>query len=259
VSTLSGGTRIREWLVLTTIARLLVATGVIVCLSLSACDGGGTSKVPPPNPSQLGLRSPPPKLVNACHDLATKKQTAATPGATVGPLPADTALALVYCPPAIPRGDLTLGSVGPFGRGDTHTYYISALSPSLPHPYIKRARKKGEDYPPAGHWVVSATRPPSDQRSFLREEGAHRVGRENVNGVSATVLLVPSGAAAEDSGHAVVYWQFHGVGYTASVHGYTNRGVAEAMARALISEMLRCPSTAGSDSGCQLVIPTSAR
>jgi hypothetical protein len=174
--------------------------------------GGGTSTVPAPDPSQLGLRSPPAKLVNACHDLATNK------------LPADTSLPLVYCPPAVPRGDLTLVSVGPFGRGDTHTYYINVLSPSLPHPYIERARKKGTDYPPPGHWLVSASRPPSDQRSFLRDEGARRVGSEEVGGVSATVQLVPSGAAAEDSGHAVVYWQFHGVGYTASVHGHTNRG-----------------------------------
>jgi hypothetical protein len=209
--------------------------------------GGGTSTVPAPNPSQLGLRSPPTKLVKACHDLATNK------------LPADTSLPLVYCPPAVPRGHLTLGYVGPFGTGDPKTYAFNALSPSLPHPYIARARREGKDYPPAGHWVVSASRPPSHLRSFLRSEGAHRVGSEEVNGVSATVLLVPSGAAAEDSGHAVVYWQFHGVGYTASVHGHSNQRVAKAMARALISEMVRCPSAAGSQSGRELVIPTSVR
>src|SRR6478672_1907805 len=139
--------------------------------------GGGTSTVPAPDPSQLGLRSPPAKLVNACHDLAAGKLPADTSVHALK-LPADTSVPLVYCPPAVPRGNLTLDYVGPFGRGDTHTYYIDALSPSLPHPYIERARKEGKDYPPAGHWLVSASRPPSDQRSFLRNEGAHRVGSE---------------------------------------------------------------------------------
>jgi hypothetical protein len=210
-------------------------------------DGGGTSTRAVPTPDHVGLGSPPAELVSACRKLATKD------------LPRRTSLPLVYCPPAIPRGRLRIEYAGPFGRGDTKTYFINAVSPSLPHPYVRRAREKGKGYPPPGHWLVAAWRPASELRAFLRREGARRLGVEQIERVSATVLLVPPGAAAQDSGHAVVFWQLHGVGYTASVHGHINEGVAKAMARALVSEMARCPTDAASRPGCQLVFPTAAR
>lgn len=143
-------------------------------------------------------------------------------------------------------------------RGHSHLF-PQRPEPVAPHPNIRRAHKTGKDYPPPGHWLVAAWRPPSGLRSFLRSEAARRVDTEQVSGVSATVLLVPPGAMAQDSAHAVVVWRLQGVGYAASVHGHTNEGIARAIARALISEMVRCPRAATSEPGCHLAIPTSAR
>jgi hypothetical protein len=223
------------------VACLVVLAG---WAAASGCgDGSGTTtSIPGPSPARLELRAPPSALVKACRKFA-----------------AATELSVVYCPPAIPRGTLTIDSAGPFGTGEKNTYFINALSPSLPHPWVRRAREEGRSYPPPGHWVVAAWRPASDLRSFLGSERARPVGSELVQRVKATVLLAPAGAAAEDAGHAIVLWRRHGVGYTASVHGHVNEPVARAMARALILEMVRCSGSGVSEHSCRLAMAASTR
>jgi hypothetical protein len=221
-------------------ARSIVLAAILGFAASGCGSDTSTTSTHPSSGSQLSLRAAPRDLVHACKVAATK-----------------VTLPVVYCPPRVPSGQLIVGFHGPFGTGDLRSYVVSAESHSLPAPYVRKAKRQGQPYPPPGHWLVSAAKPPAKERSFIRKTDMGRqVATEMIDGVKAAIYLVPEGGMALDSGHVVILWTLGGIAYTMSVHSHVNRNVAEGMAQALISEMHRCPRSQLPRPRCALAIPT---
>jgi hypothetical protein len=226
--------------------RIAVANAVLLSLVLVAC--GGSSGAPAPTSTttpattaagitgstlnRLGLtRNPSPGVLHGCRRVAAR-----------------TKLDFVYCPPITPTGRAQPFESGSYGNDEPRTYVINFQSPSLPQPSSN-----------GGHWLVQAAKPPQlVATAFTSTMSAKVTGHFREAGVRATTLLKGGGEALE-ANHAIVRWQVRGVGYDLSVHGHPNAAQAEAMARALILEMVRCPGTTGSQQGCQLALPAGAR
>jgi hypothetical protein len=175
---------------------------VVTALGWVGCGGDGSTTTGIQHPALVPASA---TLIHAC-----KKMTSET-------------TLTVYCPPAMPSGKLTIDSAGPFGTGQRNSYFLNALSPSLPHPAAAHAKEQGRPYSPPGHWLVAAWRPASELRSFLRSEKARPTATDRVRGVRETFLLAPQGGARQDAGHVIVFWLHNGVGYTVSLHDPTHR------------------------------------
>jgi hypothetical protein len=165
--------------------------------------------------------------------------------------------------------------------GDEQGYGLSLQSESLIDP--ERARAYDPDGPPitfpnrprqadfvwnpfaAKHWVVAATAPAQVMMNSVDQSAANpraefksKPQHFTVEGVQATLLtgdIAGTGLAA--SGHAIAYWQIDNTLYQASVHFDDKAPVAEAIARALMLQMVECVpgSTAHRSRVCEWVFP----
>jgi hypothetical protein len=217
--------------------------------------------------ARLGVRlGPPANLVAACKRVS--RQTPFT----------------VYCPPIVPQGPVEAPRrrhENAYVYGDRQGYGLSLQSESLIDP--EKARAYDPDGPPimfpnrprqpdfvwdpfaAQHWAVAATAPArvmlhAVDRSvgYPRDEIKSKPQHFTVKGIEATLLtgdIAGGGFAA--SGHAIAYWQIDNTLYQASAHFDDKAPVAEAIARALIFQMVECGSgsTAHHARVCDWVFP----
>lgn len=221
--------------------RLLLCVS-FVSGTIAGCGPGQQStedaeRFQPPGEVRTELQQAPSTYVGACRKAAQR-----------------TTLSPLYCPPVIPDGELVVDSAGPFGSGQLDSYVISARSPDLPAPYVRKAKRQGRPYPPPGHWVITASGQPHETLRFIRAtEGGREISKQTIGGTTTRTFVVPSGASALDAGHVIIYWQRGDVAYTVSVHAPVNELLARAVAGALIEQMARCPAPTPD---CRLTLPT---
>ena len=177
--------------------------------------------------SELGLVvGPPTNLIAACKRVA--QETPLT----------------VYCPPVVPKGPVEAPKKrheNAYVYGGPRTYGLSLQSDSL-------IDAGTHDPLAAQHWVVAAWASAEGQAEtvdhaarYPREEFTANPKRFTVGGVKATLVTGDrAGTGFAGSGHAIVYWEFDDAFYQASVHFHEKAPIAEAIARGLIVQMVKC-------------------
>lgn len=144
---------------------------------------------------------------------------------------------VLYCPPAVPEGDVFMRAGPAFGGDfDGEGAYVVDVTMIDRVPWSRR-----------GHWLVEGGSPRTLRYELHFGVWQPRERAVTVGGIEATVyFVVPfNKGGGEHGGHVALYWEFDGQAYDVSFHGYRNLPLVKSVAEPLMALMARCPPRAG--------------
>jgi hypothetical protein len=207
-------------------------------------DGAKLPAIPPSEPAEIG-RSPRSRGLLAARDGLGGRRELRPPAK------------VIYCPPIVPSGpahriDAAVVNVMKVpGRWTAIADYDSPSMTRLDgHPVSSNG----------GHWVVtSGTDPWLHIELFTQVDVVRRTLRRiKIDGQAVSVYHIPQNLPSHFAGHDVATWNWDGVGYYASVHGYANRARTLAIAQGLIALQHTCGMRETDQPPCDLVMLPAA-